>query len=64
MNWLNLELKTLRSTEYLGADPIQRATWINLLSFCADHENGGVIEEFDNMLRQMLALDKMGLDYE
>ena len=44
MNWLNLELKTLRSTEYLGADPVQRATWINLLSFCADHENGGVIE--------------------
>ena len=45
MNWLNLELKTLRSTEYLGADPMQRATWINLLSFCADHENSGRIED-------------------
>jgi len=45
VNWLNLELKTLRSTEYLGADPTQRATWINLLSFCADHENAGFISE-------------------
>lgn len=45
MNWLNLQLKTLRSSEYLGADPTQRATWINLLSFCADHENAGFIAE-------------------
>jgi len=43
MNWLNLELATLRSEEYLGSDPIQRATWLNLLAYCADQENGGVI---------------------
>jgi hypothetical protein len=43
MNWLNLELTTLRSEEYLGSDPVQRATWLNLLAYCADQENGGRI---------------------
>lgn len=44
MNWLNIELTTLRSEEYLGSDPVQRATWLNLLAYCADQENGGVIK--------------------
>lgn len=44
MNWLNLELTILRSEEYLGSDPVQRATWLNLLAYCADQENGGVIK--------------------
>lgn len=47
MNWLNIELKTLRSAEYLGSTPEQRATWVNLLAFCADHENGGTFECHD-----------------
>jgi hypothetical protein len=44
MNWLNIELSTLRSPEYLGSDPEQRATWLNLMAYCADQENGGRIE--------------------
>jgi len=45
VNWLNIELPTLRSEEYLGSDPVQRATWLNLLAYCADQENGGVIKD-------------------
>ena len=44
MKWLNIELKVLRSHEYLGSEPTERATWINLMSYCADHENGGIIK--------------------
>ena len=44
MNWLNIHTDTLRSEEYLGAVPIERATWLNLLAWCATQENGGVIE--------------------
>lgn len=43
MNWLNIELSTLRSEEYLGSEPTQRATWLNLVAYCADQENGGII---------------------
>ena len=43
MNWLNIELSTLRSESYLGSDPVQRATWLNLMAYCADQENGGKI---------------------
>lgn len=43
MNWLNLEIKTLRAPEYVGAEPVQRATWLNLLAYCAEQENGGVM---------------------
>lgn len=44
MNWLNIETKFLRSPEYIGADPVQRATWLNLLGYCSEQENGGTIE--------------------
>jgi len=44
MNWLNIEVKFLRSVDYLSCDPVERATWINLVAFCADHENGGEIK--------------------
>ena len=44
MNWINLHTDTLRSEEYLGATPIERATWLNLLAWCVSQENGGVIE--------------------
>ena len=44
MEWLKLELKIIRSQEYLASDPVARATWLNLICFCADKENGGVIE--------------------
>lgn len=44
MNWLNIEIKTIRCPEYVGSEPTDRATWINLLVYCAEHENGGIIE--------------------
>lgn len=43
MNWLNIHTDTLRSEEYLGAEPVERATWLNLMAWCASQENGGVI---------------------
>ena len=43
MKWLNIEISILRSPDYVGAEPVERATWLNLLAYCADQENGGVI---------------------
>jgi len=44
VNYLNIHTDLLRSQEFLGAEPIERATWISLLGWCATQENGGVIE--------------------
>jgi hypothetical protein len=43
MNWINIETKTLRSPEFIGSEPEQRATWLCLLAYCAEQENGGKI---------------------
>jgi hypothetical protein len=43
MNWLNIHTDTLRSSEFLGAEPLERATWLALLGWCATQENSGVI---------------------
>lgn len=43
MNWLNLNITTLDSPEFLGAQPVQRAAWLCLLRYCIGQENGGVI---------------------
>lgn len=43
MNYLNIHTDTLKSEEFIGAEPIERATWIALLGWCASQENGGVI---------------------
>lgn len=45
MNYLNIHTDLLRSEEYLGAEPVERATWLNLMGWCASQENGGVIRE-------------------
>lgn len=44
MIWLNLKTTTLRSPEYAGSEPVQRATWLNILAYCCEQENGGKIE--------------------
>ena len=44
MNWLNLNITVLDSEEFLGADPVQRATWLCLLRYCIGQENGGRIK--------------------
>jgi hypothetical protein len=44
MNWLNLNIQTLDSENFLGSDPIERGTWLCLLRYCIGQENGGIIE--------------------
>lgn len=45
MNWLNLNIQTLDSENFLGSDPTDRATWLCLLRYCIGQENGGVIAD-------------------
>lgn len=44
MDWLNIHRSTLAAKQFLGCEPTQRATWLCLLTYCADQENGGCIE--------------------
>jgi hypothetical protein len=43
MNFLNTETSVLHAPEYIGAGPVERATWFNLSLWCAQQENGGRI---------------------
>lgn len=43
MEYLNIQIATLRSPEFVGSDPVQRATWLCLNSYCAAVENHGRI---------------------
>lgn len=43
MNWLNLRTEILHSPEFIGCDPTRRATWLSLMLWCAQQENGGII---------------------
>lgn len=45
MNWLNLNIQTLDSENFLGSDPIDRATWLCLLRYCIGQENSGAIAD-------------------
>lgn len=47
MDWLNIHRSTLASEEFLGCEPTHRATWLCLLAYCADQENGGTIKGAD-----------------
>ena len=44
MEFINIPTALFSSPEYIGAEPIQRATWISLLAWCCEQENGGLIE--------------------
>jgi hypothetical protein len=44
MQYLNIPTATLRAPEYVSAEPIARATWLNLMGYCAEQENGGIID--------------------
>lgn len=48
MNWLNLETKTLRTAEFIGAEPTERATWLCILAYCCEHENQGRLSNCRN----------------
>lgn len=43
MNWLNIYIPNIRSPEFLGCDPVARASWFCVLAYCADQENGGTL---------------------
>ena len=43
MKWLNLEIATLRSPEFIGSSPTERATWLCVMAYCIEQENGGHI---------------------
>lgn len=45
MEYLNLKMSALGDIRYLGSPPLVRATWLNLLAYCARQENGGRIED-------------------
>jgi hypothetical protein len=44
MQWLNLNVSVLDSPEFVGSEPVDRATWLCLQRYCVGQENGGVIE--------------------
>lgn len=43
MEWLNIQVNTARSPEFLGASHTERSVWFSLISYCAAFENGGVL---------------------
>jgi hypothetical protein len=43
MEFLNLHSSILDSPELVGAEPLDRATWLMLLRYCIGQENGGTI---------------------
>lgn len=45
MEWLNLHASVLNSEALLSSEPLDRATWLFLLAYCAAQENGGTIRE-------------------
>lgn len=45
MNWINIHTETLRGEEFIGAEPLERATWLNLLGWCCAQENDGIIQD-------------------
>ena len=45
MDWLNLHTSILDSPDVVGAEPLDRGTWLMLLRFCIGQENGGSIAD-------------------
>jgi hypothetical protein len=43
MEWMNIRVSTIRSPDYMGSNPTERATWINVFAYCVEQENGGRI---------------------
>ena len=43
MEWLNIHISTLRSPEFIGSNPAERATWLCVLGYSVEQENGGRI---------------------
>jgi hypothetical protein len=48
MQYVNLHISVLTGAEFVGSDPLDRATWICLMTYCCLQENGGIIEDCAN----------------
>jgi hypothetical protein len=44
VNWLKLEVKVLKSPAVLGSPHVHVSLWVQLQAYCAQVENGGVLE--------------------
>lgn len=44
MQWLNINIEFLHAPEFLGSEPVARATWLCVLGYCVMQENDGRIE--------------------
>lgn len=45
MEYLNIPVCVLDSSEFIGADQIERGTWLCLQRYCIGQENSGVIDD-------------------
>lgn len=45
MDWLNLHTSILDSPEVVGAEPVDRGSWLMLLRYCIGQECGGIITD-------------------
>ena len=45
MEWLNLHTSLLDSPQVIGAEPVDRGTWLMLLRYCIGQENSGIISD-------------------
>lgn len=43
MNWINIKTSDLRAPQFIGSDPTARGTWVAVLGYCYEQENGGLI---------------------
>lgn len=43
VNWLNLRTSRLRDPSFIGSDPVERGTWLCVIAYCVELENGGII---------------------
>lgn len=44
MRWINTEVGTLRTPEFIGSSPSERGTWFCVLGYSVEQENGGRIK--------------------
>ena len=49
MKFLSIDIPgAIHSPEFIGADPVARATWLCVIAYCAEQENGGFIQGAQN----------------
>ena len=63
MEWLNIHSSTIDSPEFVGCEPVDRATWLCLMRYCHGQENGGVISNCkdwgDRRWQQLIRITKL-----